>query len=154
MMNNNTSVMALIMIYENNVEIPWKFYRVLSCVFNPPIYTYDCADYLSCQSKILSNISINPSFKEKSFNLLLGIGIPELLLNLVSCNGFIKKPNSTLILNLRSRLINNYLAKVFYIIEKDSNQFSLIPNDVKVIINLINQMDTYFSWQKTKQFPN
>ena len=123
-MNNNTSVMALIMIYENNVEIPWKFYRVLSCVFNPPIYTYVCADYLSCQSKILSNISINPSFKEKSFNLLLGIGIPELLLNLVSCNGFIKKPNSTLILNHQSFPITNYLSKGFSIIKHNTKQLS------------------------------
>ena len=49
--------------------------------------------------------------------------------------------------------MENYLAKIFYIIEKDSKQLSLLPNDVKLRINMINQMDIDFSWQKTKQFP-
>ena len=61
-----------------------------------------------------------------------------------------KKPNSTVILNFRSRLINNYLAKGFYIIKKVSKQLSLLPNDVKVIINLIDQMETYFVMAKNK----
>ena len=43
------------------------------------------------------------------FNVLHGIGIPELLLNLVSCHGFMKKPNSTVILNLQYSLVNKYL---------------------------------------------
>ena len=64
-----------------------------------------------------------------------------------------KKPNSTVILNCRSRLVNNYLSKGLYIIEKDSKQLSMLPNNMKLKINLIDQMDTYFSWQKTKQFP-
>ena len=96
---------------------------------------------------------IQTNIEDKSFNILLGIGIPELLLNLVSCHGFMKKPNSTVILNYRSRLIKNYLAKVLYMIEKCSKQLSLISNDVKLIIKISNQMDTYFSWQKKKQFP-
>ena len=50
-------------------------------------------------------------------------------------------------------MINMYLAKEFYIIEKESKQLSLIPNDFKLRINLINQMDTDFFMVKTKQFP-
>ena len=67
-----------------------------------------------------------------------------MLLNLVSCQGFMKEPNSTVILNCRSCMINNYLAKGFYIIEKDSNNLSFLPNDLKLIIILIHQMDTDF----------
>ena len=49
-------------------------------------------DYVMVKNEALSVVSIkkssdissNPTFKDKSFNLLLGIGISELLLNLVS----------------------------------------------------------------------
>ena len=64
-----------------------------------------------------------------------------------------KKPNSTVILNCRSRLVNNNLAKGFYIIEKDSKQKSMLPNDVKLIINMIYKMDKDFVIEKTEQFP-
>ena len=120
----------------------YQFFRVLSCVVYTLIENYVCIDCLLCQSKTLSDISINSAFKDTSFNLLLGIGIPELLLNLVSCNGFTKKPNSTVILNCQSRLIHNYLAKGFYMIEKGSKQLTLIPNDAKLRINLIDQLKT------------
>ena len=113
---NNTCVMALIMIYENNGEKQKKVYRVLSCVVYSLIENYVCIEYLSCQSKKLSSISSKPKFEDIHFNILLSIGIPELLLNLVSCHGFTKKPNSTVILNFGSCLINNYLEKEFYII--------------------------------------
>ena len=132
-MKKNTSVMALIMIYEINEE---KFYRVLSCVVFNLIDNYVCIDNLSCQSKTLISISCYPTFEQTSFNILLCIVIPELLLKLVSCNGFMKKPNSTVILNCRTRLINNYLSKVFTIIEQSTKQLSLLPNYVKLRINL------------------
>ena len=131
----NTSVMALIMIYENNGEIPKHLYRVLSCVVYTLIYNYVCIDYMPCQSKTLSDILYNTTFKDTSFDILLGIGIPELLMNLVSCHGLTKKPNSTILSN---------------IIEHNSKQLSLIPNAVKLIINLIDQMDTYCVMVKSK----
>ena len=112
-------------------------YRVLSCVVYSLIDNYVCIDYLSCQLKTLSSISSKPKFEQTSFNILLGIGIPELLLKLAYCHGFTKKPNSTVISNFRSRLVNNYLAKGFYIIENYTKQKNMLPNDVKLIINVI-----------------
>ena len=67
-------------------------YRVLSCVLCSLIENYVCIDYFSCQSKTFSVIPCNPTFEYTSFNILLSIGISELLLNLVSCHGFMKKP--------------------------------------------------------------
>ena len=61
-----------------------------------------------------------------------------------------KKPNSTGILYFGSRLINNYLVKEFFIIEKGTNQLSLLPNDVRLRINLNNQLDTDFYMTKNK----
>ena len=64
-MKNNTSVMALIMIYENNGKYTKTVYRVLSCVVYTLMDNYIFIDYLSCQSKTLRNISSDPTFKEK-----------------------------------------------------------------------------------------
>ena len=47
-------------------------------------------------------------------------------------------------------MINNYLEKYFYNIEKGSKQLSLLPNDVKLRINMIIQMDTDFFIAKNK----
>ena len=91
MKKKNTCVMELIMSYEINEVKPKKVYRVLSCVLYSIIENYVCIDYLSCQSKTLSTIYSNRIFKQTSFNILLGIGIPELLLNLVPCHGFMEK---------------------------------------------------------------
>ena len=112
--------MSLIMIYENNGGNSKKMYRVLSCVVYSLIYNYVCIEYLTCQLKTSSSISSKPTFEQTSFNILLGIGIPELLLDLVSCHGFMKKPNSTVMLNCRCCLVKKSLAKVLYIIYKDS----------------------------------
>ena len=46
MMKKNTCVMALIMIYENNGDIPKKWYRVLSCVVYYLIDNYGYIGYL------------------------------------------------------------------------------------------------------------
>ena len=140
LMNKNTSLMALTTIYETFGIALIKMYRVLSCVLYTLIDNYVCIDCLSFQSKKLCNIANNSTFKETNFNLSLGIGITELLLNLVSCHGFMLKYNSTVILNCQSRLINNYLLKVFFIIDQGSKNLNLIPNDVILRLNLVDQL--------------
>ena len=87
------------MIYENVGKDIRRVYILLSCVVYAIIDNCVCIDYLSCKLKTLCNIANNPTFKETTFNLLLGIGIPEQLLNLVSCDEFMLKSNSTVILN-------------------------------------------------------
>ena len=101
-----------------------------------------CIDYLSFQSETFSAISYNPIFKDISFNILLVIGILELLLNLVSFHGIMKKQNLNVILNCQTRLINKYLSKVL--------QFIFLTNDVKLKFNLINQLDTDYVMVKYK----
>ena len=119
-------------------------YRVLSCVLYSVIENYACIDYLCCQYKTLSSISSDKISEQASYNILLGIGIPEVLMNLVSCHGFVEKPNLTSILNLRSRLVDYYLAKIIVIIQHNSNKLSSVPNDVKLRIHVIDKQKTYF----------
>ena len=57
-----------------------------------------------------------PKIIMEGLNLLPIIGIPALLLNLVYYHGFMMKLNSTILLNFRSRLINNYSSKGLFII--------------------------------------
>ena len=47
--------------------------------------------------------------------------------------------------------MNNYLAKGFCIIEKDSDQLNILPNYVKLRIHAIDQLET--DSVMTKQFP-
>ena len=101
--------MSLIIFYDNTEVKPKKMYRVLSYVPYSLIENNICIEYLSCQSKTFCTISSNRIFKQTSFNILLGIGIPEQLLNLLSCHGFMHKSNTIVILNCRSHLVNNHL---------------------------------------------
>ena len=87
--------------------------------------------------------------EQASYNILLGIGIPELLINLVSCHGFTEKPNSTVIFNCQYHLVNNSLAKGFVIIKQKSKQLSSVTNDVKLIIHAIYQQKVDFVMEKT-----
>ena len=64
--------------------------------------------------------------------------------------GFMKKPNSTLILNCQSHLINKYLSEGFSIIEQNTKQLSLLPNAVKSITNLIDQLKKDYVMVKNK----
>ena len=60
-------------------------------------------------------------------------------MNLVSYHGFMKKPNSTVILNFWYILVNYYLAKGFAVLGKKSKQLSSFHNDVKLIIHAIDK---------------
>ena len=62
---NNTCVMAIIMIYDNNGGNARIVYRLLTCVVYSLIGNYVCIDYLSCQSKTLISISSKPTFEEQ-----------------------------------------------------------------------------------------
>ena len=88
MRKKDTCVIALIIIYETKTNNPIKVYRSLSCFLYSFIYNCVCIDYLCCHSQTLSVISSDKIFKEASYNVLLGIGIPEVLMSLVSCHGF------------------------------------------------------------------
>ena len=54
---------------------------------------YVCIDYLGCQFKTISVICSDQIFAVMSYNQLLGIGIPEVLMNVVSFHGLIEYKN-------------------------------------------------------------
>ena len=58
LLKKNTSVLALKIFYEKRVYNPKKCFRVLSCVIYTIIKHYVYIEYLACQSKKLSEITV------------------------------------------------------------------------------------------------
>ena len=68
-------------------------FRVLSCVINTIIGKYVFIDYLGSKKSKWSNLYIGCTGKNKyndtGYDNVLGIGISDLLFNLLSCHGFL-----------------------------------------------------------------
>ena len=111
----NTRVLALVIFYENGKTIIRKLFRVLSCVIYTIIDKYVCIDYLGSEKSKLSDLKIGCTGSSKHNGLdyknLLGIGIPYLLLNFLSCHGFLKNNDSVVILKFPNRMSEYYFNK-------------------------------------------
>ena len=71
----------------------------------------------------------------KSYDRILGIGITDLLMNLMSCHGFLKNKTSVIILKFPKSILEKYFSKRFTFFECDTHNFSELPNGVKFRIN-------------------
>ena len=69
---------------------------------------------------------------------MLGIGLPEVLMNLISCHVFTKKTNSNVISLCHTQLVEYYLAKGFVIIAHKSEKLSSVSNEAKKRIHATN----------------
>ena len=83
-------------------------FKVLSCVIYTIINKYVCIDYLGTDKKTKSDLKIGCTLSSKhdgmDYNNLFGIGIPDILLNMLSCNGFLKNDDSIVILKCPNRM--------------------------------------------------
>ena len=99
---HNTRVISLVMIYELGDFSTIKVFKVLSCVVYTMIKKCVCIDYLCTLNNRLSEIKIGTTFLHKHdnkiYNNLFGIGIPDIIMNMVSCHGFINNNDSIVIL--------------------------------------------------------
>ena len=114
-----TRVLALVMFYENGEKNTRKMFRVSSCVIYTIIIKYVCIDYLGSEKSKLSDLCLGVSGRykhlDKNYDNVLGIGIPDLLLNLLSCHGFSKNSESVVILKCPHRISEYYFNKGFVI---------------------------------------
>ena len=67
---------------------------------------------------------------EKRFDKIQGIGIPDLLMTLMSSHGFQKNINSVVILKCPKSLLEYYFSKGFTILECNDNNLAKLPNEV------------------------
>ena len=64
-------------------------------------------------------------------NNLFGIGIPDLLLNILSCHGYLKNDDSVVILKCPNRMSEYYFNKVFVELICDEDHLKKLPLIVK-----------------------
>ena len=70
-------------------------------------------------------------YGDRSFDRILGIGIPDLLMDLMYCHGFLKKIDSVIILKCTKRMLEYYFPKVFNILECNVNNLAKLTIDIK-----------------------
>ena len=104
---NKTRVLALKLFYETRVLK--MAYIVLSCGIYTTIKIYVCIDYLGFQWNFLSEIPVGSGGGSKHgykrFDITLGIGITDLLMNLMSCHVLLNNINSDVILKCPKRIL-------------------------------------------------
>ena len=104
----NTRVLALVIFYESGKTNPRKIFRVLSCVIYNIIDKCVCINYLGNDKFKISHLKIACTGSSKhdgmDYNNLFGIGIPYILLNMLSCHGFLKNNDSVVILKCPNRM--------------------------------------------------
>ena len=102
-------------------------FRVLSCVIYTIIYRYVCIDYLGTETKKISELNIGCSLKtkheNKDYDNLFGIGIPDIFMNMLSCQGFINNNKSIVILKCPNRMSQYYFNKGFTQLKYDEETF-------------------------------
>ena len=110
-------------------------FRVLSCVIYTIISKYICIDYLGSEKSKLSGLLLGVSGKykhfEKNYDNVLGYGIPDILLNLLSCQCFLRNNESVVVLKCPHRLFEYYFNKGFIIFNFDENNLKIIPSQIK-----------------------
>ena len=97
----NTRVISLIMFYGKRKLLTFKMLGVIVYCL---IEKYICVDYLSLQREPKLSSS-HKKFEDTLFDELSVIGIPEILLKIVSCYSFVQEDNSTIMLTYRSKLV-------------------------------------------------
>ena len=85
-----------------------KMLRVLSCVIYTIIRKSVCIDYLGSEKVKLSYLHLGVSGRykhlDKNYDNVLVFGIPDLLLNLLYCQGLSKNNESVVILKCTNRM--------------------------------------------------
>lgn len=94
------------------------------------------------------------SFQDATFDGFPGIGIPEVLMNIMSCCGFSKKENKIVILMFRIKLVSYYLSKGFLIIDPKSDALDNVPLKFKQQIHTIDKYGTDSSIPCNKSIPS
>ena len=92
-------------------------FKVFSCVIYAIIYRYVCIDYLGTEIKKISQLNLGRSLKirneDKDYDKLFDIGIPDIFMNMLSCQGFLNNNDSIVILKCPNRMSQYYFNKGF-----------------------------------------
>ena len=88
-------------------------FKVLSSIVYCIMDNYICFDYLCCPVTKLHVTNKEQEFENRTYNAVSGIVIPELLMNIISCHGFMSNKKSAVVLSFFSKLVSYYLQICF-----------------------------------------
>ena len=112
-----------------------KMFRVLSCVMDTIIIKCVCIYYLGSEKSKVSylRLGVTGRYKhlDKNYDNVLRFGIPDLLLNLLYFQCFLKNNESVVILKCPHRMFEYYFNKGFIIFDCDENKLKRLPSQVK-----------------------
>ena len=87
------------------------------------------------RKKRLSELKLGNSLKtrheDQDYDNLFGIGIPDIFMNMLSCQGFINNNDSIVILKCPNRMSQYYFNKGFNQLKCDKDHLKKIPELVK-----------------------
>ena len=109
----NTRVLSLLMLYENRKII---IFKVLSSIFYCITEKYVCVYYLCCMKTKLHVTGRGQGSESIRYFSVSGIFIPEILMNIISCHGFVNNTKSDVKLSCRRKLVSYYISKGFMIL--------------------------------------
>ena len=128
-------MIALVIFYESGKINPRKIFKVLSCVIYTIIEKYICIDYLGTEKNKITDLKIGCTLSSKhygmDYNNLFGIGITDILLNVLSCHGFLKNDDSIVILKFPNRMSEYYFNKGLIELTCDEDHLKKLPLLVK-----------------------
>ena len=110
---DNTRVLSSIIFYEN---IKTVIFKVLGSIIYFIMSNYLCVYYMCLQEVQL--YLTHKVLENTTFNYISGIGNRKLIMNIISCNGFVKNNKSTVIILCCIKLVSYYLSKRFVVINK------------------------------------
>ena len=61
----------------------------------------------------------------------MGIGVPDLFMNLMSCHDFLRNKDSVVILKFPKRIFEYYLSKGFIHFDCNKSNLEKLPSEVK-----------------------
>ena len=99
-------------------DIKNVIFKVLSSIAYCIMEKYLCVDYLGCPQTKLHVTNKVKVFENRTYNAVSGIGIPELLNNIISCRGFVKNSKSAVISSCCRKLVDYYPQKQLFFMKK------------------------------------
>ena len=106
----------------------------MSSIFYCITEKYVCVDYLCCLKTKLHVTGRGQGSESIRYFSVSGIFIPEILMNIISCHGFVNNTKSAVILSCCRKLVDYYLQFFFH--ENNSNGFKNVPIGVKQKTNI------------------
>ena len=133
MKNDNSCVLAFIVLYKNSKSI---VYKVLGVDIYWILDNHFCINCLYLQKDNKPSMSYK-GFEDTSYFELSGFGIPEILLNIMSCYGCVQEDPPTINLDFRSKLVLYYLSKCLVIHQQGILSTKNAPIKIKQSIHAV-----------------